>query len=626
MTQKRRETLPDASASRPTLNRQNAAIALFFLACVVMGPSLWNKAVLWEEHQYVFTNPYIHQISWENLVEILRADQLPQFHPLVFYSYMVEWQLWKENPHGYHATNLLLFALTVVLVFYFLCECEINIRVAFWVAAVFAVHPLHVGSVAWIVERKDLLMGVTGIGALLAWKRHLDTRGWVPLLVGALLLGLAFLAKGQAVMLLAPVLWLGLRKPKETPVSFWIALGVMTVVACGVIRVTALQESKGGLAGGSAILPGGFADLLKAGHRYLFYWGKFLWPWPLLPLYPRLEPVNVTLGTIGLLAYLGGAIGAVYLRSRAWQLSLALLFLVATTAPILGFIHFNLLVKTDVSDHLTYLPVLGMAMLVAEAGVRAAARLRRPGFDRFFRLAPWAVIPVLGVVTVVQTRFWYDGTTLWAHTVRHNPDCFYAWDNLGVAYRLAGDVERSEEAWLRSLEIFPDDPVAHQNLGKHYLYEDRYEEAIIHLRRTTLLNPYHAESWKFLGMALLRSSHAEEAIPPLMNAVRLLPHDSKAHLELGTALGQENRWDEAVVHLRTAVTIEPGDATGWYNLACALASLGDHAEALSALRKAIEHGFRDVNAMQADPDLESLRPRPEFAELLESMMEPASPE
>jgi Flp pilus assembly protein TadD len=174
---------------------------------------------------------------------------------------------------------------------------------------------------------------------------------------------------------------------------------------------------------------------------------------------------------------------------------------------------------------------------------------------------------------------------------------------------------------MRSLEIFPDDPLAHQNLGKHYLYQDRYEEAVIHLRRTTFLNPSHADSWKFLGMALIRLNRHAEAIPPLRTAVGMAPDDPQARLELGTALARGKQWEEAAVQLQAATQLNPQSTSAWYNLACALASLGNTEQALSALRKSIEHGFYDIAALRLDPDLENLRTQPEFQKLLELVLE-----
>jgi tetratricopeptide (TPR) repeat protein len=513
----------------PTVQRRlipvSAALLLVLMTLAAYWPATGCRFI-WDDDDYVEQNLLLR--SPEGLGRIwLDVGVTPQYYPLVHTSYWLEYRLWEDDPRGYHVVNILLHALGALLLWRVLKL--LGVPGAWLAAAVFALHPVHVESVAWITERKNVLSGVFYLASALLYLRFTLRTGedrpsrW--LYAGALALFVcALLSKTVTCSLPAAlllVLWwkrarIGWQDARLLAPFF--ALGV----AFGLLTIW-MEVHRVGAQGATWDLT--FIDrCLIAGRALGFYAGKLIWPWPLMFVYPRWQIDAGAWWQYVFPVAAAGVVAALWLtRDRLGRGPLvAVLLFAGTLVPALGFFDVYPMRYSFVADHFQYLAGIGLISLGAAALFTAARRCRDLGLA-IAAVASVVALLTLGTVTWRYGHAFYDVETLWRDTLSKN-----------------------DNAWI-----------AHNNLGTILQSGGRPDEAFHHFRRAVEINPDHAEAQNNLGGILGLQGRTDEAIACFRRALDLDPGLARAHANLGSALLTQGRPDEAMIHLRSAERLDP---------------------------------------------------------------------
>ncbi len=541
---------------------------------------------VWDDDVYVEHNPTLSEPGGLGRIW-LEIDATPQYYPLVHTSFWLEHRLWGDEPAGYHWVNILLHALSAVLLWRVLTLLlPESPRIVAWVAAViFALHPVHVESVAWITERKNVLSGVLYLSAALCylrWALAKEKRSrWLYALSLLLFLG-ALLSKTVAASLPAAlllVLWW--KRGRVTvsdirPTAPFFALGA----GLGLLTVW-IEKHYVGAAGAAWDFT--FLDrCVIAGRALWFYLGKLLWPAQLTFIYPRWE-----IGGGWRLLFPAAAVAAVIvlwlLRRRLGRGPLvAALFFCGTLFPALGFFDVYPMQYSFVADHFQYLASLGPIVLAAAAGARLAGRLSQ---RRLAAAVLVLVLLILGVLTWRQGEIYRDEETLWRDTLAKNPGAWMAHNNLGMLLQSRGEVDAAVRHYRRTVEIKPDYAYGHNNLGTAVESRDR-RAAIAYFERALTLDPDYAKAHYNLGSALAAEGRAAEAESHFRRAVELDPEHASGHNNLANLLAAQGRLEEAIGHYRRSLELRPGAPRTRTNLGTALVFAGRAAEAVPHLQAA----------------------------------------
>jgi tetratricopeptide (TPR) repeat protein len=439
-----------------------------------------------------------------------------------------------------------------------------------WLAgAIFALHPVQVESVAWITERKNVLMGFFFLLTLLAWIAFVDERTkrpWRFYWLALILYVLSLSAKTTACTLPAAlllILWLQ-KKPINAERILQIAPFFLLGLGMGLVAVWWERYHQGT---SLVVVPlGPIERILVASHAVWFYLGKLIWPSSLTFIYPRWTIVATRPLEYAWLLAGGGLCAVIYFGRRRFGrgVEVAAVFFVTTLSPVIGFIMLFTFCYTFVADHYQYLASIGPIAL-ASAGVASLAATFK-GSRKLILGTALCVIGALAVLTWRQSAMYGDIESLWRTTLVRNPACWMAYNNLGNVLYQANRIPEAMDLFNQSLRINPDNATAHYNLGNTLVLRGRTSEAIDEYERALRINPNLAKAHNNLGNALLLTGRTSEAIDQYEQALRMNPGFASAHNNLGAALGQMGRISEAIQELKAALRINPNYVAARNNL------------------------------------------------------------
>jgi Flp pilus assembly protein TadD len=567
---------PPASKNDEWLALPGDGLLGFFLVAltILAYQPAWHAGMIWDDNAHL-TAPELR--SLHGLARIwtqLGATQ--QYYPLIHTVFWVEHRLWGDATAAYHWVNILLHAASALLLVKVLRR--LKIPGAWLAAALFALHPVEVESVAWISELKNTLSGLFYLSAALAYLAFDDTRGGRNYVISLGLFLLGLLCKTVIASLPAALLLL-----------FWWQRGklswkrdVLPLIpffgaGLGAGLLTAWVERKFIGAEGSEFHFTMIQRCLIAGRAIWFYLGKLVWPADMAFVYPRWQ-INPGAWWQFLFPAAALLLSGVLIWRR-WRGALAgWLFFVGTLFPALGFFNVYPFRYSFVADHFQYLASLGPLTLFA-AGLTAMPGLlwkRRPFLEPMLCAA---LLLVLATLTWNQCRMYANAETLWQTTLRLNPDSWLA--HMGQGHIL-GDKGQMDEALLefrKAVAIRPDLAQPHYALGFALLQKGRVEEAIVELRTTLKLHPADDLAHYNLGLALRQKGQMDEANLEFQKAAAIRPDFAEAQNNLGRCLLLQGRLDEAIAPLRKALEIRPDYAEAHYNLGNTLLQKGQVEEA-----------------------------------------------
>jgi tetratricopeptide (TPR) repeat protein len=553
----------------------------------------------YDDPDYVTDNPHVRGgLSWPAVEWAFTTGYAANWIPLTWLSHMLDCELFGLWGGAHHLMNVLLHILGSMLLFAALKR----MTGAHWrsalVALLFAVHPLHVESVAWVTERKDVLSGVFWFLALWLYSLYVERRtaGLYLMLLTAFVFGL--MAKPMVVtlpfvLLLLDVWPLGRFRKAPFTAASWRAILLekvpLLVLALGASAVTYLVQLHGGAVSRIETLPLSlrFGNALIS---YVIYVAKTLWPTRLAAFYPltAVSPWLSVAAGVALLAV--SAIVLRWVRARPY-LAVGWFWYLGTLVPVIGLVQVGAQAR---ADRYTYLPMVGILIPIAWGLGEVAAR--RPGLKRAVCTLAIGACLVLSLLTWQQARLWRDTATLFRHAIEVTDGNYVAYNNLGLALRKQGQLAEAIANYQMALRARPQFPDALMNLGEVYTIQNRPQEAVVALEEAVRLSPAAAEMRTNLANALSGTGQKTAAELQYREALRLEPDSPEAHTGLAAVLADQDRGEEAIRELREAIRLRPDYADGHYNLAGLLVAAGRMEEALGEYAEAVRLSPDDAEA------------------------------
>ena len=594
-----------------------------FLAAItfaVFGQTLGHEFVNYDDNMYVYENPVVSSgLSWKGVKWVFTHSLSANWHPLTMMSHMLDCQWYGLNPGGHHLTNVLLHTASVILLFLVLRRMTgFPWRSAF-VAAVFAIHPLRVESVAWVAERKDVLSGLFFMLTLWAYTRYVASDRWQVTRTDSassrvtqfvsffyclvlLFFTLGLMCKSMLVTLplvlllldywplgrLSGVKWQVPGEKQGKPSTFNSQLSTLLLeklpliglaVASCVVTIFAQQEALQSFDKFSLPLRMGNALISCAA-----YLDQMFWPSGLAVLYPLTSgSVGVSGVVLSLVLLAGISTGVFILRRRHPYFLTGWLWYLIMLMPVIGIIQVGGQAR---ADRYTYLPQIGLYLLLtwALAELCAGWRHRRVVLGGGSAI----ILAVLMICTYEQTSYWRNSESLWTHTLACTSDNDVAHDNFGNFLIGEGRADEAITHYQKAVQINPKNVEAHYNLGNVLIKEGSVDEAITYYQKALQINPDYAQAHNNLGNALLQKGNVDEAIVHFQKALQISPHFAEAHYNFGNVLLHKGRVDEAITHFQTALQIRPDNAEAHYNFGNVLIKAGRVDEAIVQYQQALQ--------------------------------------
>lgn len=560
-------------------------------------PTLRHDFADWDDRKLIAA---VWKPSWDRAASVVRDFDLSYskevyYAPLPMLSLMLDQAIVDSSagPRPWIAkfTNTAVHAANTVLVFLLLHFIGLSRRIALAGALLFALHPLQVGTVAWVTERKNVLVTLFYLAALLSFLRYLQTRtaGYLAAVVVLFLLGL--LSKPIMVTLPVALVSLALIAPDEraerratVPIVAVIG-GLFALSSAWGIFVLSTERTFDWI-----LPPLQYRPLLAAGAIW-FYVSKFVVPLGLVPLYPRWDVVE-HVWTFGLLfAALGVVIlGVLVLRRRIdrWILWGGFFFLL-NLAPVSGLVPFGYMSHSFVADHLVYLPLVGLVVMVGRAidlAMESGTRDARGGI--IFIVVLYAWVGVLGLLTIRQTAVWENPLTIWRATLTVNEGSFAAHNNYGLALMRSGQLRESVPHFERAAELAPRLSTPRVNLGEVYLLMGDLGRSEQFLRKAREINPRTPRPIVLIGQILVQRGKIDDAAEFLEDATKAAPRSAEVRNELGSVYLRLGRMEDASNAFEKAIELNPFFAKARLNLAKLQLSRGKPAEAAATVREALK--------------------------------------
>jgi tetratricopeptide (TPR) repeat protein len=557
--------------------------ALVFAAYV---PAM-RSGFVWDDDFYVTNNPLLTEP--DGLSRIWFSTASPsQYFPLTYTTFRWERRLWGLRPAGYHAVNVALHAANAGLAG--ACLSALAVPGAWFAAAVFALHPVHVESVAWITERKNVLSGFFYLLALLLWIRFLAAppgRGRALFAAALAAHLLALFSKTTACTLPAALVLAAWRREGTVSRARWVQVVpfVLLGLAMGSVTVWWEHHVLSAVQEGEAVVLPWASRWVVAARALWFHLGKLAWPSGLCFSYPRWAVDSP--GPASYMWVASWAAVALVLwrfRVRAGATIAALLFFAANLSPLLGFVPLYTFRYTFVADHYQYLASLGPIALFAAAAVTFARRSGEAA-RRFARPAGGALLVLLAGLVWRQSLAYKDLETLWRDTLAKNPSSWLAANNLGVILSERGDYGPAVGLFEEALRLNPRHLEAYNNLGVALARQSRFDEAIESYEAALRVEPTALSHYN-IGVNFARQGRWDEAADRYRRALAIKPDHPLALLNLGVSLAKLGRWEEAEGTLRRAVAVEPRRAQGHLELGVVLEKAGRPTEALESFARA----------------------------------------
>lgn len=586
-----------------------ACLLLVVLTLGIYWSVTGHDFVDYDDGDYVKGNSQVQAgLSAAGVQWAFTTGHASNWHPLTWLSHMLDVSLFGPKAGGHHLTSLIIHCANSVLVFLLLRALTGASWGCFIVASLFAWHPLHVESVAWVSERKDVLSAFFALLSLWAYAEYVKRRSvavggkarrWFVISLAFLVLGLLskpMLVTLPCVMLLLDYWPLG-RVPAETGATaarfkgfFRLAVEKLPFFALSLASsiVTFLVQRKGGAVSPLESLPVG-ARLANAAMSYARYLRKTFWPDDLSVLYPHPGhwPASQVIGATALLLVL--TLAAFLLRKRMPYVFVGWLWFVGMLVPVIGLVQVGI---QSMADRYTYLPLLGIFLALVWSGAASVERwmvLHLP-----VSIVAGMAVGGCAVLTVNQVGIWTNSEALFGHAVRVTEKNYLAYNNLGFYLSSQGRTAEALTNYEASLRINPNYADAHNNLGHALAQRKQYAEAIVHYRVGLRTAPENTEIHNNLGNALSESGELDAAMAEYRFVLKRNPKHADAHNNLGIALAMRGKLDEAMEHFNLALRYKPADAGAHGNLGNAFAALRKWDEATAHYREALKLSPNDA--------------------------------
>lgn len=558
--------------------RMTISLLLLLTIAVAFGHVLHHDFVLYDDGLYITDNLQVQSgITWKGISWAFTSTHASNWHPITWLSHMLDCQIYGLSPYGHHLTNLILHLANTILLFLVLNRATGGLWRSAFVAALFGLHPLHVESVAWVAERKDVLSTFFWMLTMWFYVRYVASPRLASYVLVVFFMALGLMAKPMLVTLPFVLLLMDFwplrrlavvpedntfdskngesktkNKNKAQILRLFVEKVPLLVLAAvsSVITIAAQQSGKAFAPLHALSLKIRVANALVS---YVKYIAKMLWPQDLACLYTYpyngLPAWQVAGAAVLLLSVSGLAIRA---ARRFPYVPAGWFWYLGTLIPVIGLVQVG---SQSMADRYTYVPLIGL-FIVISWGVAEFVQSWRYG-KAVLAVAAGIALSGLAILTWLQVGCWRNSTTLFQHTLRVSPDSAIVQNNLGFALAQQGRLKVAVSHYREALRIEPYYLKARFNLGFALGKLGRLDEAIDHFSRLLHVKPDFAEAHYNLAVALSQENRLEEAIEHLRDAIRVEPDYAEAHNELGVLLARGGKMQEAIVHFSKALEVKP---------------------------------------------------------------------
>ncbi len=567
------------------------------ITVAVYWPVWFAQFLCVDDQLYVTDNPVIQQgLTWNGLIWAFSAPRIANYHPLALISHMLDCQFFGVDPRWHHAINLAFHCLNVVLVYLVLRSMTGRNRCSAVVAAVFAIHPLHVESVAWVSERKDVLSAMFFFLTLAAWTWYVRHGGVWRFVTALSLFALGLLSKPMLVTLPALLLLLDIwplgrtrwapaeslrtdEDPRTRSWRFLIAEKIpFAMLAAGCALMTMFAQADYGAVVSSSQGPLSMR-LGNVAVSYVRYVRNFLWPANLSAFYPMMRPWPMTTVLAAALLLLAMTATLLWLSRQRPYLGIGWLWFVGMLVPVIGLVQVG---NQAMADRYMYLPLVGLAIIVAWIG---AELLPKIGRRRGMALASLVLLSFAALCSQ-EVRWWHSSDVLFARAIEQTEPNVFALENLGSALMQRGDTAPAIACLDQCVRLQPGNPAVHRIMGLALVKEKRYKEAAVQLAAAMRIDPKDPLNWNSLGHLYLDQKDYRGAVDHFGIALDLNPQDYNSRLGRAAANEELGHSQLALNDFQEAIKLKPRIAESWYMYGTALLQFDQPQAAIAPLHRA----------------------------------------
>lgn len=575
-------------------------LALTLTTFIAFGPVFRNGFVKYDDPYYITNNPHVKGgITPESVVWAFTATLCANWHPLTWLSHMLDCQLFGVNPLWHHLISVLFHIANTLLLFWILKRTTGKIWAGAFVAAAFALHPLHVESVAWVAERKDVLSGLFWMLTIVSYIRYTEHPSIGRYLLIPLVFGLGLMAKPMLVTLPFVLLLLDYwplgrfqwgrqfghqRRLAWRLILEKVPLFILTVASSIVTYV--IQQSEGAMELGKSYPLN--IRISNSAVSYIAYIGKLIYPSRLAVLYPYPgDSLPLWQPIVSLLVLAVVSLVVIYAARRRGYLAVGWFWFLGTLVPVIGLVQVG---AQAMADRYSYLPSIGIFIMVAWGAAEMAARWRYR--ETILGIGAGMVLTALLICTLLQVRYWRTGTTLYEHTVSVTENNYIIHSNYGTLLRDEGRENEALKHLGIALQINPRYYYAHYGIGTVLLRQEKYAEAIECFNKALRFKPDYYRAYSDMGGAFIKQGKTDRAIESWKKALSIKSDYHHANYNMGVAMTEQGKYEDAINYFNTAVRAKPDYAIAQIRLAHTLAEMG-------RIQPAIEHYY---TVLKLEPD------------------------
>ena len=540
--------------------------------------------VNYDDPIYVTQNPHVQQLSEKNLLWAFNVGYNSNWHPLTWISHMADYRIWGTNALGHHATNLLLQLANVILLFLILMRTTRSVWQSFFVAALFAIHPLHVESVAWIAERKDVLSTVfwmLTIGAYILYaEKPQAKRYWAMVTLYALgLMAKPMLVSLPLVLLMLDYWPLG-RLRRMGLAKLALEKAPLLILAAASSMITIIAQQSGHATSSLRALSVGLR-VSNAVVSYGEYIAKTIWPRDLAVFYPHpIDALPIWKITVSALALILITLLAIKQRERRPYLLVGWCWYVVTLIPVIGLVQVG---AQAMADRYTYVPLIGVFIMLAW-GIGEWVKGRKG--ERVLALSSGVVIVALCIASWIQVGYWRNSIILFEHALKVCPRNYPVHANLGVAYAARGDYEAAIIQYRKALAIRQDEAHVFCDYGDSLIRLGHTKEAVERFQEALQVDPTFTAA-QYRLRAVERSQQEAAGAKQLLERAKARPNSAASHVNMGVVLESQGHTEEAIREYKEAIRIDPNYAITYNNLAVLYDNHGRYEDAIREFKEAI---------------------------------------
>ncbi len=564
----------------------SVCLALTIVAVAVFWQVHKFDFVYYDDPEYVSENPHLQAgLTKENIKWAFTESYASNWHPLTWLSHMLDYELFGTNPGKHHITSLAFHIANTLLLFTVLKRMTKALWQSAFVAALFAIHPLHVESVAWISERKDVLSTFLWMLTMICYVWYTERPGIWRYLLTLLIFSLGLMAKPMLVTLPLVLLLLDYWPLERLQIKTLLRLILEKVPLLALSAVSSIitlaVQTKAVVAVSSLPLKIRLANSFLS---YIKYIAKTFFPSHLAFYYPH--PTNYisywqAIGAALLLLIISVLTFKKSLRCK--YLPVGWLMFLGTLVPVIGLVQVG---EQAMADRYTYIPLIGLFIIVAWGITDLLSGWKYR--NRVFAAAAPLIILILSVAAYIQTSFWCNTVTLFEHAAKVTEGNYFVHHFLAQYLFKQGQFDKVIYHESQALLIEPDFPQASNYIGIALVKKGKLAEAVAHFKKIIQMKPDYAETYSNAGGALLDLGRYDEAVQYLTTAIKLDPSIVEAHYNLGIIYAKQGNLDKAEEHLRKTIQLNPNLAKAYSNLGAVLANQGKLDEAVSNLEYALQ--------------------------------------